>query len=258
MSGESWKTAITKVEPNKIVVRGYRLDDLMGKMTYPQIVYLLIKGELPTRNVGNILDAILVSSVDHGLTPPSCQAAVTAASTGAPINAALAAGILSINEFHGGAIEQGMRTLEEAVDLMHDERLSMDEAAERIVKKYLDSKRKIMGYGHRIHANDPRTEKLFHLADESGITGKYIEMSKSIRMAMKNLRGKDLPINVDGAIAAVLCEINIPSELANAFFIMARIPGLVAHIYEEKARYKPMRKIDFAAVEYDGPEEQNM
>ncbi len=258
MSGGSWKTAITKVEPNKLVVRGYRLDQLMGNLSFPQVIYLLIKGELPTRNVGKILDAILVSSIDHGVTPPSCQAAVTVASTGAPLNAALAAGILAINEFHGGAIEKSMQVLEEAVDLMDRERVSLQEAAERVVRDYLEQNQKIMGYGHRIHTNDPRTVRLFNLAREYGISGKYIEMSEAIRGALKKLRGKDLPINVDGAIAAVLCELNIPSELANAFFIIARIPGLVAHIYEEITRYQPMRRIDFSAVEYDGPEEREI
>jgi citrate synthase len=105
MSEDSWKTTITKIEPNKIVIRGYQVDQLMGKLSYPQIIFLLIKGELPNKSVGKMLDAILVSSVDHGVTPPSCQAAITAASTGASLNAALSAGILSINEFHGGAIE---------------------------------------------------------------------------------------------------------------------------------------------------------
>ena len=89
MHTRTWKTAITKIEPNKIVIRGYRLDQLMGKFTFPQLIYLLIKGELPTKNVGRILDAILVSCVDHGVTAPSAQAAITVASSGAPLNAAL-------------------------------------------------------------------------------------------------------------------------------------------------------------------------
>lgn len=258
MSDKTWKTAITKIEPNKIVVRGYRVDQLMGKFSYPQMIYLLIKGELPTKNVGKIIDAILVSSVDHGLTPPSAQAAVTVASTGAPINAALAAGILAINEFHGGAIEKAMRTLEAAIDLMDNEKLTVAEAARRIVREALENKQKIMGYGHRYHTKDPRTARLFALADEYAISGRYIEMSRAIQQALQSEGGKTLPINVDGAIAAVLCEINIPSELANAFFIIARIPGMLAHIYEEKTRYKPMRKIDFSAAEYDGPDEQNI
>jgi citrate synthase len=83
-------------------------------------------------------------------------------------------------------------------------------------------------------------------------------MSLAIQEALKTVSGKDLPINVDGAIAAVLCEIDIPSELANAFFIMARLPGLVAHIYEEKTQFKPMRRIDFSRAEYDGPAERDL
>jgi citrate synthase len=255
---ESWKTAITKIEPNKIVVRGYKLDQLMGKLSYPQIIYLLIKGEIPTKNVGKMLDAILVSSVDHGVTPPSCQAAVTVASTGAPLNAALASGILAINQFHGGAIEQSMGTLESGMSLVRDEKINVMDAARRVVKESLEKKKKIMGYGHRIHTNDPRTAKLYKLAQEYGISGKYIEMSKSIQKALLEETGKDLPINVDGAIAAVLCEISIPAELANFFFITARLPGMLAHIYEEKTRYKPMRRIDFSQAEYDGPEERNI
>ena len=258
MSGENWQTAITKIEPNKILVRGYRLQDLMGKVTYPQMVYLLIKGELPSENIGRMIDAILVSSVDHGVTPPSCQAAVTVASTGATLNAALASGILAINEFHGGAIEKSMRVMQEAVDLMIEEKLSIEEAARKIVRNYLDRKKKIMGYGHRVHTADPRTKKLFDLAAQYGFSGDYVKMSLAIQQAFKELGGKDLPINVDGAIGAVLCEIGIPSELANAFFIMARLPGLLAHITEEKTRYRPMRRIDFTQAEYDGPAEREL
>jgi len=258
MSGENWQTAITKIEPNKILVRGYRLQDLMGKVTYPQMVYLLIKGELPSENIGRMIDAILVSSVDHGVTPPSCQAAVTVASTGATLNAALASGILAINEFHGGAIEKSMRVMQEAVDLMIEEKLSIEEAARKIVRNYLDRKKKIMGYGHRVHTADPRTKKLFDLAAQYGFSGDYVKMSLAIQQAFKELGGKDLPINVDGAIGAVLREIGIPSELANAFFIMARLPGLLAHITEEKTRYRPMRRIDFTQAEYDGPAEREL
>jgi citrate synthase len=258
MSEKSWQTAITKIEPNKILIRGYRLEDLMGKLTYPQMVYLLIKGELPSENVGQMIDAILVSSVDHGVTPPSCQAAVTVASTGATLNAAMASGILAINEFHGGAIEKSMRILQAAVKLMEAEKISVDEAASNIVDSYLKEKKKIMGYGHRVHTDDPRTKKLFKLAEEYGLSGDYIKMCQAIQKALLEHAGKNLPINVDGAIAAVLCEIDIPSELANAFFIMARIPGLLAHITEEKSRYHPMRRIDFTQAEYDGPAERDL
>jgi len=114
MSDLAWKSAITKVEPNKLVVRGYRLDELIGKVSYAQMVYLLFKGELPSPQVGRVIEAILVSSVDHGTTPPSVLSAITVASTGAPLNAAVAAGILSISKFHGGAIEDCMHILQQA------------------------------------------------------------------------------------------------------------------------------------------------
>jgi citrate synthase len=196
--------------------------------------------------------------VDHGVTPPSCQAAVTVASTGAALNASIASGILAINEFHGGAIEKCMRTLQDAVRMKESEKMSAKATAEKLVTRYREEKKKIMGYGHRFHTNDPRTSRLFGLAEEYGFSGSFIEMSLAVQEALKTVSGKDLPINVDGAIAAVLCEIDIPSELANAFFIMARLPGLVAHIYEEKTRFKPMRRIDFSQAEYDGPAEKDL
>jgi citrate synthase len=103
MREETWKTAITKVEPNKLVLRGYRIDELMGKITFPQAVFLTIKGELPSEREAKMLDTMLVSSIDHGVTPPSCLSARTIASAGAPLNAALAGGILAISRQIGRA-----------------------------------------------------------------------------------------------------------------------------------------------------------
>jgi citrate synthase len=149
-----------------------------------------------------------------------------------------------------------MRTLKAAVDLKNAKNSNASGTAEKLVTQYREEKKKIMGYGHRFHTNDPRTTRLFDLAKELGLAGSYVEMSLEIQSALLNVSGKNLPINVDGAIAAVLCEIDMPTELANAFFIMARLPGLVAHIHEEKTRYRPMRRIDFSKAEYDGPEEK--
>ncbi len=256
MSELHWKSAITKVEPNKLVVRGYRLDELIGKVSYAQMVYLLFKGELPSPRVGKLIEAILVSSVDHGTTPPSVLSALTVASTGAPLNAAVAAGILSISKFHGGAIEDCMRILMEAKQLMDTQNMDYDQAAESIIKKFREEKKRLSGFGHRYHTNDPRTKKLFALAEELGLAGDYTRLALAFVKKLKEITGKDLPLNVDGAIGALLCELDIDPILANAFFMIARVPGLVAHIYEEKTRYKPMRKIHPTDVEYDGPEER--
>ena len=91
------------------------------------------------------------------------------------------------------------------------------------------------------------------MADDLKISGKYIALIRSIESELEKSLGKKLPINVDGAIAALLCEMNFDVIFANAFFMIARVPGLVAHIYEEKTRYKPMRNIHPTDVAYDGP-----
>lgn len=251
-----WKTAITKVEPNKLLVRGYPIDALMGRVSFGQMVNLLFKGELPSEKEGKMIEVILTSSVDHGATPPSVLSALTVASTGAPLNAAVAAGILSISKFHGGAIEDCMKILHETHALMAAENLDIPAAAEKIVRDYKAQKKKLSGFGHRLHTNDPRTQRLFELADEYGISGKFIAIAKAVAEKLHEINGRKLPINVDGAIGAVLCEMDFDPQLANAFFMIARLPGLVAHIVEEKTRQRPMRKIDPVDHGYDGPAER--
>src|SRR5512136_3466618 len=111
MSEETWSQPITKIEPNKVAVRGYRIDELMGQIPFAHVAYLVLRGELPTPAQGRVMDALLVSSVDHGATPPSALAARTVASGGAPLTTAIAGGIMTINKHHGGAIEECMRIL---------------------------------------------------------------------------------------------------------------------------------------------------
>jgi len=258
MSENIWKTAITKVEPNKILIRGYPINRLMGKASFGQMVYLLFKGEFPSKNEGKMIEAILTSSVDHGVTPPSVLSALTVASTGSPLNAAVAAGTLAISKFHGGAIEDCMLILKEIQKLKENENLTIDEAAAKTILAYKEKKKKISGFGHRVHTNDPRTAKLFQLAEEWNINGEYIEIARILETKLEEITRRKLPINVDGAIGAVLCNMDFDSQLANAFFMIARLPGMVAHIIEEKIRQRPMRKIDPANNEYDGPEERSI
>jgi len=258
MSEETWKTAVTKVEPNRLLLRGYRIDELMGRITFAQAVFLAIKGELPGENEARMIDAMLVSSVDHGVTPPSCLAARTIASTGSPLNAALAGGILAISRYHGGAIEHSMKVMEEAVRRKREMNKSHEEMAAVIISEYKEKNKRLPGFGHRIHTQDPRTIKLFQIASDLGIAGEYVGMARAIEDAMEQGRGKRLPINVDGAIAALLCEMDFPPQLANAFFILARIPGLVAHVFEEQTRMRPMRHINTKDHEYDGTAERKI
>jgi citrate synthase len=258
MENLHWKTAVTKIKPNEVRLRGYRLDELMGKISYGQAVYLALKGELPSENVGKLIDAILVSSIDHGATPPSTLSAITVASTGAPLNSALASGILAISRYHGGAIEDCMGVLLQTDEKRKASQFSFAKAAEEIVDEYREAGRRISGFGHRIHTQDPRTQKLFQLAREYDIGDAFIEIAQAIETALESRFNKSLPINVDGAIAALLCELEFSPLLANAFFIIARVPGLAAHVFEEQTRYKPMRTIHPKDHEYDGPEDRSL
>jgi citrate synthase len=257
MSELSWKTSITDVKPNEIRLRGYRIDELMGQITFSQAVYLALKGFLPSPEVAKLLDAVLVSSIDHGATTPSALAARTSASTGAPLNAAIGAGILSINRLHGAAIADGMNVLLEGIQRAEEQKKTLDEVAAEIIADFAAEKKRIGGLGHRVHTDDPRTARLFSLVKKLGIAGQGVAMIEALHDQFQSM-GKPLPINVDGAIAALLVDLEIPPEIGNAFFIMARVPGLVAQVFEEQTRERPMRRIHPTDVVYDGPEPRSI
>ncbi len=253
-----WKSAITHVKPNEIRLRGYRIDELMGEITFSQAIYLAIMGRKPGPEIGQMIDAMLVASIDHGATPPSTLAARTATSTGAPINAALAVGILSINQHHGGAIQACMDMILDVLkrakehDQEHDQTIqTIDQAAAALVGSYQQAKKRLSGFGHRIHTHDPRTARLLGMAESLGLARDGVAAVLALEKALA--AAHPLPINVDGAMAAILLDIGIPAELGNTFFMMARVPGLVAQIYEERTRERPMRQIHPTNHDYDGP-----
>ncbi len=258
MTEQTWTQPITKVEPNKIWIRGYQLDELMGEMPFAHVVYLVLKGELPTEAEGRVMDAILVASVDHGSTPPSAMAARTVASTGAPLTTGIAAGLMSINQYHGGAIEGCMNVLHDGVARHQETGQEMTIVAGEIVAEHRAAKQRLPGFGHRVHTDDPRVARLFALADETGVAGPHVAMARAIRQALQEALGKSLPLNVDGGIAALLCEMDFPPEMANGFFAMSRVVGLTAHVFDELVNQRPMRHISATAQAYNGPEERTL
>lgn len=251
-SGDAWATAVTKIEPNHVAVRGYDIADLMGRVSFGQAAYLILRGELPTPEVGRLMDAMLVSSIDHGATPPSCLAARTVASTGASLSASVAAGIMSINQHHGGAIEGCARILNDVLHRSRERRMTIDEAADEVLAEEKAAGRRLPGFGHRYHTNDPRAGRLFALAREAKVAGPHVEVAEAIQRRFI-VQGKKLPVNVDGAMGAVLADLGFEPEVMNGLFMIARVPGLVAHVMEEKKRQPPMRKIDPVNHQYDGP-----
>jgi succinyl-CoA synthetase alpha subunit len=247
-----WHSSITRIQPNKVAVRGYDIAELMGRISFGAAVYLILTGELPSPAVGRLMDAILVSSIDHGATPPSALSARTVASTGATLSASVAAGIMSINRHHGGAIEDCARQLKAIADRAARESISLEEAATRTLATMREAGERVSGFGHRVHSKDPRTARLFELAREAGVDGVHMQAARAVEKAFADAK-KSLPINVDGAIGAILADLGMNPAAFNGIFMIARTPGLIAHVIEEQTREKPMRRIDPVNHGYDGP-----
>jgi succinyl-CoA synthetase alpha subunit len=247
-----WHSGITRIQPNKVAVRGYDIAELMGHVSFGAAVYLILTGELPSRAIARLMDAMLVSSIDHGATPPSALAARTLASTGATLSASVAAGIMSINRHHGGAIEDCARQLKAIADLAARDSISLEDAATRTIGKMSEAGERMSGFGHRLHTKDPRTARLFELAREAGVEGVHMQAARAVEKAFADAK-KSLPINVDGAIGAVLADLGMNPAAFNGIFMIARTPGLIAHVIEEKTRERPMRRIDPVNHGYDGP-----
>jgi citrate synthase len=253
----TWNTAITRVEPNRVGVRGYDIAELMGRVSFGAAVYLILTGELPSPAIARLMDAILVASIDHGATPPSALAARTVASTGATLSAAVAAGVMSINRHHGGAIEDCARHLKGIADRATREAVSLDEAAARTLAAMREAGERMPGFGHRYHTKDPRTARLFELAREAGVDSVHMQAARAVEKAFADAK-KALPVNVDGAIGAILADLGMNPAAFNGIFMIARTPGLVAQVIEEQTRERPMRRIDPVNHGYDGPSPRSL
>jgi citrate synthase len=247
-----WNTAVTRIEPNRVAVRGYDIAELMGRISFGAAAYLILTSELPSTAVGRLMDAILVASIDHGATPPSARAARTVASTGAALSTSVAAGIMSINRHHGGAIEDCARQLKAIADRATNETVSMEDAATAALAAMREAGERMPGFGHRYHTKDPRTTRLFELACEAGVDGVHMKAARAVEKSFADAK-KALPINVDGAIGAILADLGMNPAAFNGIFMIARTPGLVAHVIEEQGREKPMRRMDPVKHGYDGP-----
>ena len=254
MNDSHWTTELSYTSEDSIIIRGYDLIQLIGVVPFPSVLYLLFKGELPEPKIAKLIDALMVASIDHGPGAPSVLAARTAVSGGAQLGAAAAAGLLTLNKFHGAAVEDSMDAIQRVFELSEGKRDELDHAADTMVAEWRQAGRRVAGFGHRQHKKlDPRLERLFGLAKEAEVPCMHLEAAQAIVRALKRATGKDLPINIDGATAAILCEIEFPSHLSNALFMVARITGILAHANEEITRMPPMRRIDPVNHGYDGP-----
>ncbi len=260
IQAEHWQTSLTSIAPNKILIRGYPVDEMMGRLSFADAVYLLLMGELPTPAIGRMLNAVLVSSLDHGVTPPSTLAARNVATSGAPLKDCVAAGVLAFGPHHGGDIESCMRFLDSGLSLMREGK-SLQEAAAAMVDECVRQRSVPPGFGHRFHTRDPRAARLCQMVLELELEGEHVRLLRAAERALEDRKDeidRPVPVNVDGAIAAICADLGFAYELGNAIFLISRLPGLIAHAHEERSRQAPMRQIDPKDHHYDGSRERRL
>ena len=248
---EPWRTAIVDAGPAHIRVRGHDVLDLMQRSSFTDLIFLLHHERLPSDAERRLIDALLIGSADHGAGAPSCAAARLAASGNRQsVSAAIAAGVLTIGDEHGGAGERCMELIAAGLERSRRESISIDEAAGRLVDEAKAAKTRLPGFGHRVHtAIDPRVAVIFRLAAEGGLTGDGIRFALALEAALRD-RVKPIPLNIDGAMAAVLHDLGLPPKVGALLFIIGRVAGLSAEVLEEYTREKPMRIT--IPVTYDG------
>lgn len=214
-----WETEISS-SGEDAVIRGEAQETVMD-MDFADGIWLLLKGVKPTEKESEIFNTILSSSLDHGVGNPSTVSARTVQSGGNDMNTSVAAGVLALGDKHGGAIEDCM------------EMLQSDKTAEEIIEEYLDSGDNIPGIGHKVYEEeDPRAQKILEKAERLGLKDRYSEKMESVREEFAD-RKVPLVMNVDGAIAGVMSDLGWDHRLGKGLFIIARTPGLVAHVREE-------------------------
>jgi citrate synthase len=248
---DTWRTAIVDAGPTYLRVRGRDVLTLMRDASFTDLVFLLHHDRLPSPSERRLVDAILIGVADHGPGAPSCAAARLAASGNRQsLAAAVAAGVLTIGDEHGGAGVKCMELIHAGLERSRREGLSLERVAGDSVDAAKIAGRRVPGFGHRVHTTtDPRVDVLFALAADAGLAGPAIAFARALEAAIRD-RIRPLPLNIDGALAAILVGLGFPPMVGQLFFIIGRVAGLSAEVMEEHAREKPMRiKIP---VTYDG------
>ncbi|MFH1745751.1 MAG: citrate/2-methylcitrate synthase [Planctomycetota bacterium] len=229
------------------------LDKATPDEPFGNLIYRAVTGKMevdPKR--GLMIETMVVASVDHGVTPPSAQAGMIAASVRADYAMSLCSGVGAITDVHGGAGRMAALVFQKIVAKAEKENLSIKAATEALLIEYRETKKRIQGLGHRVHSQDPRRDVLWRRVKEYGLAGKCVEVSECISDIFQEVSGKSLPINVDGVIGAIVADMGVDVDLAKALFVFGRVAGLSAHYFEEIATQSPMRRINFGDAVYEG------
>lgn len=231
-NAETPTTRIAHAEKDKIIVRGMDLsEELIGKRSFTEMLHLLMTGTLPDRVQTQILDACLVTLMEHGWTPSSMIARIAYDSVPDQVQVGMAAGLLSLGSIFAGTSEDCARILVQGVSEGGD----ADAFCRGVVGAYRAERKPLPGFGHPLHKpTDPRAVRLLTLADEIGASGPHVAMLKALSRAMDEAAGKPITLNATGAIAAVLLDIGLPPDVMRGLAVVSRSGGLLGHIQEER------------------------
>jgi citrate synthase len=253
-----WRTAISRIRPGEILLRGYPVEQLIGQVSFAEVIWLMLRADRPTPGQRALLEAALVAAVDHGPQAPSIAAARMAATCGVGLNNAMATGVNLLGDTHGGAGQQCMQVLDQ---LREAEQAGADvrDAARSLVADHRAQRRYVPGFGHRFHPRDPRRDPLLGLVAEAvragDVPGWALRGGLALEEALAEGRSAPVPMNIDGATAVIYRELGFPAGLGRGLFVLSRSVGILAHAWEERsggARIKgPIPRRLLPA--YDGP-----
>lgn len=232
-----WSTAIIDMKPGVIRFRGYPIEQLIGAISFPQMIWLMLRGDLPSPEQGALLEAALVSAVDHGPQAPSIAISRMAVTCGLPLNGAMASAINVLDDIHGGAGEQCME-LYAAIAQRIDGGMALDRAVVEALDAFTAQHGKIIpGFGHRFHPTDPRSPKLLSLVDAARdkgvIAGRFADIGRAVESELQRRKGRKIPMNIDGATAVIYAELGFSAPLGRGLFILSRSVGILAHAWEQ-------------------------
>jgi citrate synthase len=236
--GDWWRTSIIDMKPGVIRYRGYPIQELIGNVSFAQMIWLMTRGELPTEGQGHLLDAALMSAVDHGPQAPSIAIARMAATCGVGLNNAMASAVNVLGDVHGGAGEQAVE-MYESIAARIDKGSAQAEAVRAGLDEAIGKYGKfVSGFGHRFHPIDPRAPRLLQLvetaAKEGHVSGRYAAIARGVEDQLAARKdGKRIPMNIDGATAVIYTELGFPAPLARGLFCLSRSVGILAHAWEQ-------------------------
>jgi citrate synthase len=235
---DDWvRSGIGHSTADSITVCGRDLaNELMGRVSFTELAFMIVARRPPEAGEARLLDAVLVSLADHGLTPTVLAARLT--HTGAPesLQAAVAAGLLGAGSVFLGPTGDTAQFLRDVLARLDGEPTdeALREAAATAVRARRDAGRRVPGLGHPIHKElDPRVPRLYEIATDAGVLGPHMRLLEALRAANEEISGKRLPINGAGAAGAALADLGLPPDLARGFALLARTAGLVGHLAEE-------------------------